>query len=449
MAEQRYAIVGGGMMGLTLALRLAESGRRVTLYEAAPEIGGLAAAWRLGDVTWDKHYHVTLFSDSFTRGVLKTLDLEDTLRWVTTRTAFYADGRRSPLSNMVDYLCLPTLGPISKARLAATILYASRVQNWEELEQIHVAAWLTKLSGKRAFNRVWRPLLKAKLGDAYDSASAAFIWATIQRLYAARRAGLKREMFGYVPGGYANILARFATHLERLGVTLRTNTPIGRITPSSDGLQVATATGNERFHAVIVTTTPKTAARLCTTLLREERQALEAIRYQGLVCVSLLLDAPLSDAYLTYLADTNTPITAVVDMSAFVDADQLGNHGLVYLPRYVSGDDPIFQESDDSIVARFSDAMQRVYPEFAKRQVQAARVSRVKEVFPLPTLGYSRNLPPPETSIPNLFLISSAHIVNGTLNVNDTVRVAEHAAKSLLALNSAGDRIDLKRIRVA
>ena len=45
------------------------------------------------------------------------------------------------------------------------------------------------------------PLLRAKLGDAYQAASAAFIWATIQRLYAARRSGLKKEMFGYVPGG--------------------------------------------------------------------------------------------------------------------------------------------------------------------------------------------------------------------------------------------------------
>ena len=28
-------------------------------------------------------------------------------------------------------------------------------------------------------------------------------WATIQRIYAARNSGLKKEMFGYVRGGYA------------------------------------------------------------------------------------------------------------------------------------------------------------------------------------------------------------------------------------------------------
>ena len=35
-------------------------------------------------------------------------------------------------------------------------------------------------------------LVGAKLGESYRETNAAFIWATIQRLYAARRTGLKR-----------------------------------------------------------------------------------------------------------------------------------------------------------------------------------------------------------------------------------------------------------------
>jgi protoporphyrinogen oxidase len=435
------------MMGLTIALRLAERGQRVTVFEAAPEIGGLAAAWKLNDVTWDKHYHVTLLSDSWTRGLLATIGLESQMKWVVTRTAFHIDGRLAPLSSAIDYLRLPGIGPVAKARLAATILYASRVQNWEKLEQIPVDRWLTRLSGRRAFERVWKPLLMAKIGRQYESASTAFIWATIQRLYAARRAGLKREMFGFVPGGYATVLARCATHLEGLGVTLRTATPIRQIVPSLGELQIDTPSGSERFDRVVVTTTPKVAARLCATLTEAEQRALEAIRYQGIVCVSLLLDAPISDAYLTYLASEETPITAVVDMSAFVGTEQIGNHGLVYLPRYAPADDPVFTLSDDEIIGRFSAALESVYPEFASRRVHCARISRVSEVFPLPTLGYSRHLPAPETSVPGLFLVSSAHIVNGTLNVNDTVRVAEGAAESLLS--SEGNRININRSKAA
>ena len=42
-----WGIVGGGMLGMTLALRLAQRGCRVTLLEAADHLGGLADAWQL------------------------------------------------------------------------------------------------------------------------------------------------------------------------------------------------------------------------------------------------------------------------------------------------------------------------------------------------------------------------------------------------------------------
>ena len=75
--EFNYAIIGGGVLGMTTALRLAQQGHRVTLFEASPQLGGLADAWKLGDVTWDRHYHVTLLSDSYTRKILKELNLDD------------------------------------------------------------------------------------------------------------------------------------------------------------------------------------------------------------------------------------------------------------------------------------------------------------------------------------------------------------------------------------
>src|SRR3954447_23244138 len=70
---ENIAVVGSGFLGMTLALRLAQAGHRVTLFESAGEIGGLASAWEIGGYTWDKHYHVTLASDSHTRGLVEEL----------------------------------------------------------------------------------------------------------------------------------------------------------------------------------------------------------------------------------------------------------------------------------------------------------------------------------------------------------------------------------------
>jgi protoporphyrinogen oxidase len=412
------------------------------VFEGAETLGGLASAWSIEldgqnvdgpgpeTVTWDRHYHVTLLSDLAVRSVLADLGLERDMRWVQTKTGFSADGRLSSVSDSIDYLRLPSLGPVAKARLAATILHGSRVHDWERLEQIPVSDWLTQWSGRATYERFWLPLLRAKLGESYRDASAAFIWATIQRLYAARRSGMKKELFGYVPGGYARILERFGVVLAELGVDVRLGASVASVTrdPDADAVTVTDGAGrDEQFDDVVLTTTTSTVSRLVPQLTTAEHERLGAVRYQGIVCASVVLRCPLSPYYLTYLLDP-APFTAVVEMSAFVDRSQLGGHSLVYLPKYVDPSDPLFDASDEEIRASFLPVLQRLHPQLTDDDVLAFRVSRVRQVFALPTIGYSRSVPSRETSVPGVHVVTSAQIVNGTLNVNDTVQLAEQAA---------------------
>ncbi len=48
--SKRWAIIGGGFLGMTLAHRLAQQGKDVTLFEGAAQLGGLAGAWNLGNM---------------------------------------------------------------------------------------------------------------------------------------------------------------------------------------------------------------------------------------------------------------------------------------------------------------------------------------------------------------------------------------------------------------
>ena len=101
------AIVGGGVVGLTLALRWAEAGHRVTVCEGAAAPGGLAAPHLLGEFTWDRFYHVILESDRALTGLVESLGLADRIHWGTTRTGFYTDGRFHSLSSSWDFLRFP------------------------------------------------------------------------------------------------------------------------------------------------------------------------------------------------------------------------------------------------------------------------------------------------------------------------------------------------------
>lgn len=454
---KNVAIIGSGFLGLTLALRLSETGAKVTVFESAAEIGGLASAWQIGDVVWDKHYHVTLLSDSFTKKIVEEIGLGDEFEWVETRTGFYTDGKLASMSNTLEFLQFPPLDLVSKFRLGATIFYASRVKDWKALEKISVEHWLTRLSGKRTFEKMWKPLLKAKLGEAYKETSAAFIWATIQRMYAARNSGLKREMFGYVRGGYARVLERFGEHLREKGVEIRLNARVGEIKKSGDKVRIFAAENTEdiqrvkekavagnlknlseisvrlvsseadsfsEFDSVILTCPSNVAAKICPQLTENEKAKLENIKYQGIVCASVLIKKSLSDFYVTNITD-ETPFTGIIEMSALVDKTEFGGNALVYLPKYVAPDDELFEKSDAEIEEIFLTALEKMYSHFCRADVAAFKVSRVRQVFPLPTLNYSANVPDVKTSLETVFIINSAQITNGTLNVNETIQLAE------------------------
>jgi protoporphyrinogen oxidase len=178
--------------------------------------------------------------------------------------------------------------------------------------------------------------------------------------------------------------------------------------------------------------TPALAAKMCNGLPEQESARLKAVPFQGLLCASLVLEKPLADFYLTYLMAEDLPFTAVVEMSSMVDPAALGGKHLIYLPLYLSAEDPRFQQSDDQIRVSFLAGLKRIYPAFEESHVTAFRVSRVAEVFPLPVLDFSSKQPPASSALPGLHFVNAAHILNGTLNVNETVGLAERVATSLL-----------------
>ncbi|WP_344337151.1 hydroxysqualene dehydroxylase HpnE, partial [Kitasatospora putterlickiae] len=72
-ARPAAVVVGGGLAGVTAALRLAEAGHRVTLAEGRPRLGGLAFSFQRGELTVDNGQHVYLRCCTAYRGLLERL----------------------------------------------------------------------------------------------------------------------------------------------------------------------------------------------------------------------------------------------------------------------------------------------------------------------------------------------------------------------------------------
>jgi protoporphyrinogen oxidase len=287
--------------------------------------------------------------------------------------------------------------------------------------------------------KIWLPLLKSKLGENYRLTSASFIWAIIARMYAARRSGLKREMFGYVEGGYDRVLRKLEEKLRDSGVTLQLGARVERIEADGSAARVSLANGERlEFDDVLVTLPTPQVADLVPQLGVAERERLRGVVYQGIVCASLLLRKPLGPYYVTNITDRWVPFTGVIEMTTLVDKAHFGSNSLVYLPCYLTQDDPYWQRSDEQVREEFVAALEKMYPEFRREDLLACVVSRARRVLAVSTLDYSSKwLPPVRTSVPRVSVINSAQIANGTLNVNETIGAAKAGLATWLETRSA------------
>ena len=125
-------------------------------------------------------------------------------------------------------------------------------------------------------------------------------------------------------------------------------------------------------------------------------------------------------------------MTAVIEMTTIVDTDEFGGRSLVYLPKYVPADHELFDKSDEEIEESFLSALETMYSDFDRDNVEAFNISRVRSVMAIPTLNYSELLPPMKSTVEGLFYVNSSYILRGNLNVNETITIGEEAMETVL-----------------
>jgi len=104
---------------MTSAYRLSQAGVEVTLYERAPDLGGLVGSFDFDGTQADRFYHVVLPTDDRVLGLAGELGLRDTFRFRPTKVGFYGGGRVFSATSPKDFLTFPLLKPFERARLAA------------------------------------------------------------------------------------------------------------------------------------------------------------------------------------------------------------------------------------------------------------------------------------------------------------------------------------------
>jgi protoporphyrinogen oxidase len=435
----KIGIIGGGMLGLSLAYFLTRAGASVTVLEGKEHAGGLLDTIDVDGARIDKYYHCILSGDTDLLALVDELDLGHAVRFSPAKQGFYRDGRLYPMASGKDLLLFPPLTLIERARLGLTILGAMRINDWAGLEQVPVQDWLVGLGGQGTFDKVWKPLLKAKFDAHYDRTPATYIWSRIKRTSSTKAAAGRADQLGYFVGSYRVLVDRLVSEIERGGSEVRLGARVNEIAIEGGSVTGVVVNGvYQPFDAVVATTPLPILSMLVPEPYRTQLTLPPSPEFLGVICGLLLLDRPLSPYYTLNIGDDEIPFTGVIETTNVIAPEHVGGHHLVYVPKYVTRTSPYHDLDDDALRALYIEHLSKMLPSFRDSTVRHAFVFRERFVEPLHQIGRARPTVPISTAIHGLSIVNNGQIYPELTNCQSSVRHAQQALRAISLHPSVG-----------
>ncbi len=434
----RVAIVGAGFAGLSAAYDLARAGHRVVLFEASPEVGGLASGFQVPGWEWklERFYHHVFTSDRAILELTREIGARDLLLLARPTTAYWCPSHGAhPFDCPAAVMRYPHLRVSDRLRVGGAVLLLRLRRDWRRLERTTAEQWLCRAMGARAYDALWRPLLEGKFGRRGRDVNMAWFWARI----AARTPRL-----GYFAGGFAALAERLAQRVREAGGEVRLGAPvrlIRRLETSAGGgarLAVVHSSGEERCDAALATVSPALLERIAPELPGDYARRLRELESLGAVVLVLALDRPLlRNAYWLNLPAGRFPFLALVEHTKLVSPRHYGGQHLLYLASYAHPGNELFRLSLDDLLERFLPALREIEPSFEDRWVQGAWLHREPYAQPVALTGHSRCVPSLETPIAGLFWASMSHVYPWDRGTSFAVETGRRAAAAMLKCEPA------------
>jgi protoporphyrinogen oxidase len=401
-------VIGGGLMGLTVAYRLAATGHQITLLEQGTALGGLNGEILFEDgLRVPRYQHALLPTDKAVQMLCAELSLEDELHFQSARTGFIHQGHLYPLSNMLELLGFPMLSMWNRLRLGGMILRTRTTQDWHALDALPAKDWLIQTGGVDVFERIWKPLLEAKFDWVYDNVSATYIWAWLNRMTGFRQVPQLEANIGYLRRGPYALIQALGDALRARGAHILLETRVREIEVSNGHLQrLRTVDGVLEFDAVVVAQATPTFLQLIPGATTDYRDQLAKSKYLGLICPVLVLEQPLSEYWSLHLTDPNYPFATIIQLPYAEGSQQQ----VVYLPRYTAPDNDWMGVSDADIEEAWLSHLENLFPAFKRQQVRHFAVSRSRYVDPVHQVNGAEQQPAIQTPYAGLFLANTEQV---------------------------------------
>jgi protoporphyrinogen oxidase len=425
-------VLGGGALGLAAALRLAQAGRRVTLIEREPQLGGLAAGYSVTPTAaakLEKFYHHIFRTDTTIVGFIRELGLGDKLIWGQPNTSTLANGRIVSLGGIPDLLRLPLLNPVDRTRFLAGMAVLKAIPNEKVFAGWTAAQWMPRLMGRHVYDVMWEPVLRGKFGPRADTIAMSWLWSRVHE---------RSLSLGYIRGGFQQMYDAFGERIRALGGTVLTGTAATSIRTRDGCVEVQLESGEvHTFRQLLATLPTRLFMRIAPDLPHDFTARYPGPEHYGAHVLVLGLDRTLvPGVYWLNINDRDLPFLALVEHTNFMPPDDYSGLHLVYLGNYLPMDHPLFSQSDDEVVASYTAALRRIRPQFDTGWITKHWVFRAPYAQPIVTTNYVQSLPPHRTPLPGVYLANMAHVYPQDRGQNYSLRLGERMARTMLADDS-------------
>jgi hydroxysqualene dehydroxylase len=300
-------IIGGGWAGLAAGAELAAQKIPVTVFEAAPELGGRARKIIYNDLDLDNGQHILLGAY---RECLRLMQLcgadEKALLRLPLQFVFHRKfslkAPRLPAPLDLAGALLTGKGLTWAEKFSAVrFMTAMRLRHFKLAQDTSVAALLGQHQQHGALRHfLWEPLCVSALNTPLDVASAQiFLNVLRDGLFGGTGASDLLVPVKNLSEVFPQAAARY---IAEQGGAVKTGAQVSAIKPHGESFSVSTRNGEENFTHIICAAGPHQLAYLIETLssLQAISRLLDSLQYEPIVTVyiqynqSVILEQPMT-----------------------------------------------------------------------------------------------------------------------------------------------------------
>lgn len=442
MTRTDVAVVGGGLAGITAALRMADAGHRVTLVETKPWLGGLTHSFRRGEFDVDNGQHVFLRCCTAYRALLDRLGvtgqthLQDRLDIAVHQPGVGTARLRrnnlpAPLHLGGALLGYGLLSPLQRLKFTKAALAMKALDRTDPaLDERNFGDWLREQGqDEQTVRAMWDLVGLATLNVPADGASLALAAMVFQ-------VGLLTDNDA-ADIGWATVPLRqlhgdaAERALAAAGATVLTGTKVDAVVRGDDGFTLRLRDADELTACqVVLAVPPPIVHRLAPDL----GVGPDGAGTSPIVNVHLVLDRPVLTE--PFVAGVGTPIQWVFDRTA-----SSGLRTGQYLAISLSAAGELIDLPVAKLRELLFPDLEALFPALADATVVDFFVTRERTATFRAAPGSQRFRPPAVTTVPGLFLAGAWTDTGWPATMEGAVRSGDTAAEAALTASTVDKRV--------